>query len=487
MHLLSHNVVQERKLQPRGAHNSQDMDISRGRRTIMTVLHDAHDAHDAHLDAGEQVEDLSAESAPMPTLLTEPLSPLETRRANAEALERAPQSSESVSEARRRGRIEAETRRISEEITRLAQEQRRAEEVRAPQQVTDTRTVAGTAPSAVTAIPSDASHPLATADALCPISSSCQFQRILAPLDGTFYAERALPYATALARLTGAELLLGYVRPPSPPAPSQEVGSATAEMLSAEREPHATDVQAYLDALRVLQAFHAPTVRVDLIEQRDAAVGVRMLAEQDSADVVVLATHARHEVERQALGSTVNALVARSHFPLLVISSNVIVQPEPTFENVLVPLDGSLLAEHALDVLLGLIHAAASSGVINQEEVNWQITLFRVVVRRALMGEALAYLDEVEAWLRASGLPQETRISKQVQLGSARGAIVDAANHGASEAHSVGSGVGSVDLLALATHGRGGMGRLLYGSVARYVLSRVAAPVLLVHPADTEG
>ena len=100
------------------------------------------------------------------------------------------------------------------------------------------------------------------------------------------------------------------------------------------------------------------------------------------------------------------------------------------------------------------------------------------------MVEAFTYLDEVEARLIASGLPQEARISKQVQLGSARGAIVAAANQGVPAAQSAASSAGAFDLMALATHGRGGLGRLVYGSVARYVLSQVAVPALLVHPAD---
>ncbi len=458
----------------------------------MSSLHDALDTHETYddarkQDAREQVEDSSTESTATPTPMTEPLTALETRRANAEAIKRAPETSEAVSEARRRGRIEAESHRISEEMTRLAQERRRAEEARVhPTSASSAALGAalGAETAAETASASETARPHARTALPRPVLATCQFQRVLAPLDGSFYAERALPYATALGRLTGAELLLGYVRPSAPPAPAQAVRRAAREMLSHEREPHTADMPSYLDALRVLEAFHAPTVCVDTILQRDAAVGVRLLAEQDNADVVVLATHARQGVEGQVLGNMVDALLAHSHLPLLVIPPNVIAQPEPSLGNVLVPLDGSPLAEHALGVLLGLIHASASSSVIHREDMNWQITLFTVVARRALMSEARAYLEEVEARLRTSGLPQKARISKQVWLGSAPGAIVATADHGMSEARSAETVTGPFDLVALATHGRGGLGRLLYGSVARYVLPRVAVPVLLVHPAD---
>jgi nucleotide-binding universal stress UspA family protein len=455
----------------------------------MSVSHDTQNAHDTYHHASEQVEGASIESAAASTPLTEPLSALETRRANAEAIERAPQTSEAVSEARRRGRIEAETHRISEEMTHLAQERRRAEEAHA-QVATANSAALGAALGAETAVEtasaSDTARPAARTALPRPVAATCQFQRVLAALDGSFYAERALPYATALARLTGAELLLGYVRPPASPAPAQVIGRATAEMLSHEREPQASDVQVYLDALRALEAFHAPSVRVDSIEQRDAGVGVRLLAEQGNADVVALAMHMRQEVERQVLGSSAHALVAHSHLPLLVIPPNVIVHPEPSFKNVLVPLDGSPLAEQALSVLVGMIHASVPSSVIDKEGADWQITLFRVVARRALMAEALTYLDEVEARLRVSGLPQGAQIIKHARLGSAPGAIVATANHGVTAGDSSETSAGVFDLLALATHGRGGLGRLVYGSVARYVLSRVAVPVLLAHPAYNE-
>jgi len=438
----------------------------------MSVPHDAQDAQNTRSAqdaqaAVQQADDSSTERAAAPPPIAEPLSALDTRRANAEAIKRAPETSEAVSEARRRGRIEAETRRISEEMTQRAQDRRRTAEARTPQQaraVTDNTPAAGAA--------------------LRPIPGSCQFKRLLAPLDGSFYAERALPYATALARLTGAGLLLGYVRLPSPPAAVEVARRVAVDLLSPEREPHPTDVQAYLDALHVLQAFHVPTVLVETIEQSDAALGLRQLAEQDHADVIVLATHARQGIERQVLGSTVDTLVEHSHLPLLIIPPNVIVQLEPSFGKVLVPLDGSHVAEHAVGALMGVIHASASPAVSHQEVIPWQITLFTTVKTEALTVEALAYLDEVEDRLRANGLPQEARITKQVQLGSAPGAIVATAGHGIQSARSAETGAGPFDLVALATHGRGGLGRLLYGSVARYALSRVAVPVLLAHPTD---
>jgi nucleotide-binding universal stress UspA family protein len=244
----------------------------------------------------------------------------------------------------------------------------------------------------------------------------------------------------------------------------------------------------YLQAQCVVQAFRAPAVSVATIDDGDPVFGLRQLAERDESDVIVLATHARQGIARQILGSTVDGLVEHSHLPLLVIPPHVAVPSEtPSFASVLVPLDGSQVAEHALALLVGLLQAAASAEVVHWDVTNWQITLFTVVESRALRGGARTYLEEVEARLEAIPLPKGVRISRRVLLGSAPGAIVAVANHGdqgVQADRSPEAMTSPFDLVVMATHGRGGLGRLLYGSVARYVLPRVAVPVLVVHPRD---
>ncbi len=432
---------------------------------------------------------------PGPPPITEPLSALETHRTNAEAVERATETSKAVSEARRRGRIEAETHRISEEVTHQAQERRRAQQAQQAQARETVPSAASVAPPAIEGTPMrmEAAPPPAppapAAVPLRPFPGSFRFTRILVPLDGTFYAERALPYATGLARLTGASLILGHVSLPPLPAPAQVARRLAEEVVGHSQRAHdpgatdrATDMEAYLEAQCVLQAFRAPTVSVETIEDRDPVFGLRQLAEHDQSDVMVLATHARQGIERQVLGSTVDALVEQSHLPLLVIPPHVVVPSEPpSFARMLVPLDGSAVAEYALALLVGLLQAAASTEVIHWEVTNWQITLFTVTESRALKVEARAYLEEVEVRLKATALPEGVRISTRVLLGSAPGAIVAVADHGVRSPDVI---TGPFDLVVMATHGRGGLGRLLYGSVTRYVLPRVAVPVLVVHPTD---
>ncbi len=432
------------------------------------------------------------------TPISEPLSALEAHLVNAEAVERTPETSEAVITAQPCGRIETETRRISDEVTQRVQERRQTQHrahglghgpshgsADLSGSAGNDGSPAGGAPKAAGPAGTAGSTPAAPASAVTPapraLPGAFNFKHLLVPLDGGFYAERALPYATAFARLTGASITLGHVSALPSPALAQMARRVAERAVGGGDEPRAADMDTYFEAERVLQAFHAPAVSVETLEDTDTVFGLRQLAEQSTIDAIALATHARQGIERQVLGSTVDGLVEQSHLPLLVIPPNVVVPAEPpSFAHILVPLDGSQVAEYALGMVVGLLQAAAIPDVASWAVTNWQITVLTVTESRALRTGARAYLDEVEARLRV--LLAGVRISKRVLLGSAPGAIVDVADHGYRSGEVI---TGPFDVLAMATHGRGGLGRFLYGSVARYVLPRVAVPILLVHPTDT--
>ena len=132
--------------------------------------------------------------------------------------------------------------------------------------------------------------------------------------------------------------------------------------------------------------------------------------------------------------------------------------PEPVLEDLLVPLDGSPLAEQVLPAALEL--AGLMEG---------RCTLLRVVgPGAAALAEAEAYLERVASRLRADG----TRIQTRVVLArhAAEAILEQVRAHG----H---------DLVALATHGHGGARRVLLGSVADKVIRGASAPVLVYRPA----
>jgi nucleotide-binding universal stress UspA family protein len=132
---------------------------------------------------------------------------------------------------------------------------------------------------------------------------------------------------------------------------------------------------------------------------------------------------------------------------------------------ILVPLDGSALAEAALssaaslagaDTVLMLMRAAEAYTVPGADPTAAQVEVVR---------EAEAYLAEVAERLQRQGLRS---VQTSVWYGPAAPAIVDAAR------------LRRADLIVMSTHGRSGLGRLFLGSVAEYVLRASRVPILLL-------
>ena len=135
-------------------------------------------------------------------------------------------------------------------------------------------------------------------------------------------------------------------------------------------------------------------------------------------------------------------------------------------DKLLVPLDGSGLAEQALakalDVAEGwqptfmLLRAAEASTWPGVDPTDEQI---RVV------HEAEEYLNAVQARLASKGI---RKVETSVWYGPPAAAIVEAAR------------VGRADLIVMTTHGRSGLGRLILGSVAEAVLRGTSIPIMLL-------
>ena len=135
------------------------------------------------------------------------------------------------------------------------------------------------------------------------------------------------------------------------------------------------------------------------------------------------------------------------------------------FNTILVPLDGSVLAERALPHAQALARATgARLALIRAAEEVAPLGVSAPRKRVAAMAEAEAYVTAVAARLLADGFAVDTGVVHE----GAADAIAD-------EAERRGAG-----LIAMATHGRGGLGRLVFGSGAETVLRRAATPLLLV-------
>jgi nucleotide-binding universal stress UspA family protein len=134
---------------------------------------------------------------------------------------------------------------------------------------------------------------------------------------------------------------------------------------------------------------------------------------------------------------------------------------------VLVPLDGSMLAEGALGAAIRFGREGAKLVLLRAVEMHGAPFLDPVDAQVAAIEEAEKYLAGVAARAREGGA---TDVETSVWYGPPVDSIADAAQFR------------KADLIVMSTHGRSGLGRLVLGSVAESVLRATSTPILLLRP-----
>lgn len=294
---------------------------------------------------------------------------------------------------------------------------------------------------------------------------------ILVPLDGSAFAEEALPIALAVATRESAPIELVLVHEALPPYRTQ---GAPPWDSGFDREIRETRSR-YLDEVAgwVRRASSLPVTATILEGPAVATLAEYMAAE---ADLVVMTTHGRGGISRLWLGSVADGLVRRVTVPILLIrpdGSDARANPAGSFQRILIPLDGSPFGEDAIEQAVALGGDGVEYTLLKVVRLLvTQVFVARIahvahVEAEAERVEMDAYLERVALRLRARGLRVETRTLVHHQ--PALAILEYAADHG-------------MDLIAIATHGRGVAGRLLVGSVADKVLRGAPVPVLIHRP-----
>jgi len=138
-------------------------------------------------------------------------------------------------------------------------------------------------------------------------------------------------------------------------------------------------------------------------------------------------------------------------------------------EKILVPLDGSALAETALQAAVALAEATgAALLLLRAAEASALSSVGDPTVGQVeVVREAEDYLDAVKRRFQTS---TSATIATAVWYGRPADSIVESAR------------VNRVDMVVMTTHGRSGLGRILLGSVAETVIRSTATPILVLHP-----
>jgi nucleotide-binding universal stress UspA family protein len=291
---------------------------------------------------------------------------------------------------------------------------------------------------------------------------------VLVPLDGSALAERALPYALALARAASGKLLL--VRAV---LPSLYLENGHTRVL--HRHPRAeAELAAAAERVRE-QGIAAET---HLVEDSPAADAIMAAVGRFGADLVVMSTHGRGGLGRFLYGAVADAVLRAITVPVLLVPA-ACERGWTTGQRlrVLVPLDGSDLASRVLTAVRDLGRV-----------VPLEVVLARVVPSALLENAALAAVPPTA--YQTAGPSQQNE-----EVAAARRELEDEADRlaGALPVAGLRVEVGSpastiatlareedVDLIAVSTHGRGGLTRMVLGSVTTGLLHRATVPLLVV-------
>jgi len=310
---------------------------------------------------------------------------------------------------------------------------------------------------------------------------------MLVPLDGSELAELIFTYARELAGRLDLDIVILHVSTPEEHA-FTAMHRAYIERVSEMVMHQSAEVQ---QRTGVQSGGKVVEARGELTVGHPAEEIIRYADESD-IDFILMATHGHSGVKRWAIGSVADKILRASKVPVWLVRAGI---PDETVYDrwptrmVLVPLDGSKLAESVLphvetlvkqrgaelvDVVLLRVCEPMAIPTYDEPEVsgvpwNWGEYMDQEVAR----GKQAAneYLTRIEKRLKDSSISARSVVLE----GKAADVIVDYAQKN------------PFNLIVMATHGRSGLSRWVYGSVAENILQGVSSPIFLVKPQQSNS
>jgi nucleotide-binding universal stress UspA family protein len=277
-------------------------------------------------------------------------------------------------------------------------------------------------------------------------------KKILLAVDGSENAEKALPWVKQYAARETAEVILLRVVRPEETLPEYLPGlveEAQKYLAGIERELNYAGVPCKL-----------------LVRKGNPARVIVHAADRERCDLILMSTRGGSRIERWMLGSVTEQVLRMSPDPVLVVRSRTTLPRQGHVRRVIVPVDGSKLAETALPwsgrlakllkakLIILHVYPPGRSGLRAPNQENFK-TLNQRMTRECIE-------------LQKKGL----RASFNVQRGDPADRILAFADRN--------------DLIVTTTHGRGGFKRWIFGSVAQKLIQDAGVPVLVFKtPAQT--
>lgn len=294
--------------------------------------------------------------------------------------------------------------------------------------------------------------------------------QVLIPLDGSGLAEQALSCAMMLARGLEAELVLFR----AVMLPSEATDFLVDADVEAAHAPLVTQANEYLSQVAKQLRESGATVGT-VVRCGPPAEAILDYVMQADIQHIVMATHGYSGISRWMHGSVAERVLQAASVPVLLIRvrepAAVVAHRPLSCQRILVPLDGSSVAEQVLQPATAIATALGAEVVLFRVLVlfssvsltgEWHIPLENVV--EIARQDAGSYLERVASTVKAQGV----RVSSAIQIGAVANAIIEFAESN------------QIDLIAMCTHGRTGLARWALGSVADRVLRAGRNPLFLV-------
>jgi nucleotide-binding universal stress UspA family protein len=296
------------------------------------------------------------------------------------------------------------------------------------------------------------------------------YSKILIPLDGSKTAEKVLPYARHLAGKF--KILIELLAVIDIAELASHITAERARFLDTMIDEGVRTSETYLRG--VAATFNGATVKCTVAKGR-AEDTIIEKGETDAAMLIAMATHGRSGLNRFLLGSVAEKVLRGAANPLLLTRATEEAKSdgEAGFKIVVVPLDGSELAESILPMVAGVA-----------KKLGLEVMLFRAYhipynayagddgyyavdydeLISAVRDEANEYLDKKAADVKKFGVEKVSVIAKEGFAGDEIIALGRKTPEG---------------LIAMCSHGRSGVKRWVLGSVTENVVRHTTDPVLV--------
>jgi len=290
------------------------------------------------------------------------------------------------------------------------------------------------------------------------------FEQIVLPLDGSTAAEITFPYVAEIASRFGSRIILIRVCSSSDPLTINESRSYL--------KGAAGRMNNQLDEL---QARNETEVTFEL-RVGVPAVEIINYASQTVCDLVAIASRGESGDKRWPLGNVAAKVLRSSSFPTLLVrkrANEKALKERKLIKKILVPLDGSQIGEAAIPLASALaVKLQAELELLQVIEPSKYVPFSEGMVSLPSLHQyeeianqiALEYLNKKRELL----MSEDIDVSVVTATGSAADQIIDY------------SRTNDIDLIALPSHGRSGIGRWVFGSVTDKVLHAGDTPVMVI-------